>query len=224
MPNIESHRRVLDTFTGPVERPVLSWIAIHTPAWITPDTMTSIGVFGALITFIGYCLTNLNHNFLWLATFGFVVNWFGDSLDGTLARHRNIERPHYGFYIDHAVDAFNEILFFLGLGLSPFVRFDLACLALIGYLLLSILVYLRTCVKGEFTISYGKLGPTEARLIAIAANTLVFFLGNPKYKFFSLNLSIYDWVATIIILLLAIICSSTTYIQSRILSRIDPRK
>jgi ABC-type antimicrobial peptide transport system permease subunit len=79
-------------------------------------------------------------------------------------------------------------------------------------------------VKGEFTISYGKLGPTEARLIAIAANTLVFFIGNPTFKILSVDLSIYDWVVTAIIIVLAIICSSTTYIQSRILSRIDPRK
>ena len=224
MPEIESHKRVLDTFTSPIEKPALKWMAAHTPAWITPDTMTWIGIFGALITFIGFCLTNLDHVFLWLATLGFVINWLGDSLDGTLARQRNVERHRYGFYIDHAVDAFNEILFFLGLGLSPFVRFDLACLALIGYLLLSILTYLRTCVKGEFTISYGKLGPTEARLIAIAANTLVFFIGNPTFKILSVDLSIYDWVVTAIIIVLAIICSSTTYIQSRILSRIDPRK
>jgi len=224
MPEIESHKRVLDTFTSPIEKPALKWMAAHTPAWITPDTMTWIGIFGALITFIGFCLTNLDHVFLWLATLGFVINWLGDSLDGTLARQRNVERHRYGFYVDHAVDAFNEILFFLGLGLSPFVRFDLACLALIGYLLLSILAYLRTCVKGEFTISYGKLGPTEARLIAIAANTLVFFIGNPTFKILSVDLSIYDWVVTAIIIVLAIICSSTTYIQSRILSRIDPRK
>jgi archaetidylinositol phosphate synthase len=224
MPEIEKHTRVIDTFTGPIERPVLNWLAKNTPAWVTPDTLTLIGVFGAVITFVGYCLTNLDHSFLWLATLGFVINWFGDSLDGTLARQRKIERPRYGFYIDHAVDAFNEILLFLGLGFSPFVRFDLACLALVGYLLLSILVYLRTCVKGEFTISYGKLGPTEARLIAIAANTAVFFIGNPTFKFFSLNLTIYDWIATVIIIILVLICSSTTYIQSRILSRIDPRK
>jgi hypothetical protein len=113
---------------------------------------------------------------------------------------------------------------FVGLGLSPFVRFDLACLALIGYFLLSILVYLRTCVKGEFTISYGKLGPTEARLIAIAANTLVFFLGNPTFRILSVDLTIYDWIAILIVLLLGIICSSTTYIQSRLLAKIDPPK
>ena len=224
MPDIESHKRVLETFTSPIERPALRWMAAHTPAWITPDTMTCVGVFGAVITFSGYCLTNLDHNFLWLATLGFVINWFGDSLDGTLARERHIERPRYGFYIDHAVDAFTEIIFFVGLGMSPFVRFDLACLALIGYFLLSILVYLRTCVKGEFTISYGKLGPTEVRLIAIAANTFVYFLGNPTFKVLSFDLSIYDWVVILIIIILGIICSSTTYIQSKILASIDPRR
>lgn len=224
MPDIESHKRVLEAFTSPIEKPVLRWLAARTPARITPDTMTLIGVFGALVTFIGYCLTNLNHNFLWLATLGFVINWFGDSLDGTLARERHIERPRYGFYIDHSVDAFTEILIFLGLGASPYVRFDLACLALIGYLLLSILVYLRTCVKSEFTISYGKLGPTEARLIAIAANTLVFFLGNPTFRMFSFELAVYDWIAVLIILILAIISTSTAYIQAKILANADPPK
>jgi len=222
MPEIESHKRVLDTLTAPIEKPALRWLAVHTPAWVTPDTMTIIGVFGAFITFFGYLLTNLNHGFLWLATFGFVINWFGDSLDGTIARVRHIERPKYGFYIDHSVDAYNEILVFVGLGLSPYVRFDLACLALIGYLLLSILVYLRTCVKGEFTISYGKLGPTEARLIAIGANMLVFFMGNPKLNLFSFQLTVYDWIAILIIIVLFIICSSTTYIQARILACTDP--
>ncbi len=224
MTDIETHTRILDTFTGPIEKPALRWLAAHTPAWISPDMMTGLGVLGALITFSGYCLTNLKPAFLWLATLGFVINWFGDSMDGTLARQRHTERPRYGFYVDHAVDAFDEILFFVGLGLSPYVRFDLACLALVGYFLLSILAILRTCVKGEFTISYGKLGPTEARLIAIGANTLVFFLGNPRLKLLSFNFTVYDWIATVIIILLVIICSSTTYIQSRILSKIDPRK
>ena len=224
MPDIRSHQRVLDTFTGSTEKPVLRWFAAHTPGWVTPDTMTWIGVLGALVIFFGYGMTHMNRGFLWLANLGFVINWFGDSLDGTLARYRHIERPHYGFYVDHTVDAFNEILIFLGLGLSPYVRFDLACLALIGYLLLSILVYIRTCVKGEFTLSYGKLGPTEARLIAMSANTLVFFIGNPTLKILSLTLTVYDWIAIGIIILLVIICSSTTYIQARILARMDPRQ
>jgi len=221
MPDIKDHRRILDTLTGPYEKPLLIRIARRLPGWITSDMLTGIGVLGAIITFLGYWLTNYNANFLWLASLGFVMNWFGDSLDGTLARVRKIERPVYGFYIDHAVDAFNEIILFLGIGLSPYVRFELACLALIGYLLLSVLVYIRTCVKGEFTISYGKLGPTEARLIAIAANVLVLIVGNPVINVIAFSLSIYDLIAILVIFVLVIISIGTTIKQARLLSRMD---
>jgi len=220
--DIRSHTRVLNTFTGSVEKPALRWIAERLPAWVTPDFLTVIGVLGAFIIFIAYALCNLNPGFLWLANLGFVINWFGDSLDGTLARVRRIERPIYGFYVDHATDAFDEMMIFLGVGVSPFVRFDIACLALIGYFLLSVLVYIRTCVKGEFTISYGKLGPTEARMIAMSANTLVFFIGNPRISLFMLTLTVYDWIAIGIVLLLAVISISTTFRQARALGRLDP--
>jgi phosphatidylglycerophosphate synthase len=224
MRDISSHRRVLDTFTGPIERPVLRWLAAHMPAWVTPDHLTAIGVFGGLVILIGYWLTGIDRNFLWLVNLGFVLNWFGDSLDGTLARYRHTERPVYGFYIDHAVDAFVEMMIFLGLGLSPYVRFDLACLALIGYFLLSILVFIRTCVKGEFVLSYGRLGPTEIRLLAMAANTLVYFIGNPTVNLYSLTLTIYDWLVAIIILIIFAIAISTTLIQARLLARMEKER
>lgn len=223
MPDIREHRRVLDTFTAPIERPTLKWLAARMPAWVSPDFLTGIGVVGGLIIFLGYALSGLDAGFLWLASFGFVVNWFGDSLDGTLARHRHIERPVYGFYIDHAVDTYIEILVFLGLGLSPYVRFDLACLALIAYMLLSVLVFLRTCVRNEFVISYGRLGPTEIRLIAILANTLVFFIGNPQITMMSIRLSVYDWLLVGIIVILAVISLFTTLRQARLLSDYDRR-
>ena len=224
MRDIRSHQRVLDTFTGPVERPVLRWLAAHMPSWVTPDFLTSIGVVGGLVILLGYWLTGIDRNFLWLVNLGFVINWFGDSLDGTLARYRHIERPVYGFYIDHAVDAYVEIMIFLGLGLSPYVRFDLACLALIGYFLLSVLVDVRTCVKGEFVISYGKLGPTEVRLIAMAANTLVYFIGNPVPNFFSLSLTVYDWLVILVILLIYSIAMITTVTQARLLARMESER
>jgi phosphatidylglycerophosphate synthase len=221
MRDIRSHQRVLDTFTGPWERPALRWLAAHMPPWVTPDLLTAVGVLGGLIIFSGYWLTGLNRNFLWLVNLGFVINWVGDSLDGTLARYRHIERPVYGFYIDHAVDAYVEIMIVLGLGLSPYVRFDLACLALIGYLLLSVLVYVRTCVKGEFVISYGKLGPTEVRLIIIAANILVFIIGNPTLTLGSLTLSIYDWLVILILFIMYTIAILTTATQARQLAKLD---
>ena len=98
----------------------------------------------------------------------------------------------------------------------------MACLALIGYLVLSVLVYLRTCVRGEFTISYGKLGPTEGRLIAMSANALIFFIGNPQVTLFQLSMSAYDWIVVGIILLLLVITVSTALRQARILAEQDP--
>jgi len=170
---------------------------------------------------VGYLLSNYSAAFLWLAIFGYVINWFGDSLDGTLARYRKIERPIYGFYIDHTVDAFNEVIIFLALGLSPYVRFELACLALIGYLLLSVLVYIRTCVKGEFVISYSGLGPTEIRVLAILANGLIFFVGNPQVTLGNLTLTVYDWMVILVNGILALIFVLSAFNQARILSKAD---
>jgi phosphatidylglycerophosphate synthase len=177
MSEIEKHKRVNDILLGPLERPALKWFAAHMPAWVSPDTCTVIGVIGAFVIMVGYALSTYDRNFLWLASLGFFINWLGDSLDGTLARHRHIERPVYGFFLDHTVDAFNEVMIFLGLGMTPYVGFSVACLILIGYLLLSVLVYVRTCVAGEFKISYGKLGPTEFRVVAILLNAGMYFGG-----------------------------------------------
>jgi phosphatidylglycerophosphate synthase len=220
--DIRNHIRILNTFTGEREKRLLIWIANRLPSWVNPDRLTIVGIFGAFVIFAGYGLCRFHPGYLWLVNLGFVINWFGDSLDGTLARVRHIERPIYGFYVDHATDAFVECLIFLGVGISPFVRFDLATLALVGYLMLSVLVYIRTCVRGEFTISYGKLGPTEARLIAMSANTLIFFIGNPKVNLFSITLTVYDWIAIGIIALLAVISVSTTIRQSLALGQMDP--
>jgi phosphatidylglycerophosphate synthase len=168
---------VNDSLLGPLERPALKWLAANLPAWVSPDVCTVIGMVGAVVIMISYGLSRINSNFLWFASLGFVINWFGDSLDGTIARHRHIERPIFGFFIDHTTDAFNELMIFLGLGLTPHVSFSVACLALIGYLLLSVLVYVRTCVMGEFKISSNKMGPTEFRVIAILLTTSMYFGG-----------------------------------------------
>jgi phosphatidylglycerophosphate synthase len=224
MRDIHSHHRVLDTFTGPVERPVLHWLAARMPAWVTPDHLTAIGVIGGLVILCGYWLTSIDRNFLWLVNLGFVLNWFGDSLDGTLARYRKIERHRYGFYIDHTVDVFNEVLVFLGLGISPYVRFDLACLALIGYLMLSVIAFIDTCVSGEFKLSYGRLGPTEARLLAIGANLMVYIAGNPTVTLLTIELTVYDWLAIGVIALLSGIIFTTVIHRASQLAKIDSPK
>jgi archaetidylinositol phosphate synthase len=177
MAEIHNHRRVNDILLGPLERPTLKWLAARMPAWVTPDTCTLVGIFGSLMVAVSYLLSIYDRNFLWLASLGFVVNWLGDSLDGTLARYRRTERPIYGFFVDHTIDAFSVSVIVLGLGLTPYVSFNIACLMLIAYLLLCVLVFVRTSAVGEFKISYGKLGPTEIRVFAVLLNAAMYFGG-----------------------------------------------
>lgn len=199
---IEKHRRVNDILLAPLERPAIQWLVEHMPHWITPDHLTFFGFAAAILIGVSYYLTSFNKNYLWLSTLGFILNWFGDSLDGNLARYRKIERPKYGFFIDHAIDTVSEISIFIGIGLSPYVDLTLALLALIGYMSMANLVYIITSVEGVFKLSYGKLGPTEARAIAIITNTLLFFLGNEQPSQIFGRFSLYDLVVLCVILIL----------------------
>jgi archaetidylinositol phosphate synthase len=223
---IENHHRVNDILLGPLERPVLEWMAVHTPARISPDFCTVLGVFGAAIVFCGYWWSTLDRNFLWLASLGFVINWAGDSLDGTLARYRHIERPVFGFYVDHTLDAVSQTLIFLGLGLSPYVHFTVGCLILIAYMLLSIQVYVRTCAAGEFKISFGRLGPTEIRVLAVLLNVVMYFAGVRTITwqtgpFGLIAASPYDVVVAAIALILVIFFFTSTVQEAVRLSKID---
>lgn len=213
MTDVRTHTRINQTILGPLEKPALQWMAARMPVWVTPDTLTGIGIFASILIFISFILTNIHPGFLWLASFGVFLNWFGDSLDGTLARYRKIERPQYGFFVDHAVDAVSEVLVFLGIGLSPYVNFEIACLALIGYMLLSVYVYLYTYVKGVFQISFARLGPTEVRLLAIIANAIVFFVGNPLIQtnigVYSLYTIITGTVAAALMIIFLVVSSYT---------------
>ncbi|MCX8025352.1 MAG: hypothetical protein N3A60_09130, partial [Thermanaerothrix sp.] len=138
---------------------------------------------------------------------------FGDSLDGTLARYRKIERPHYGFFIDHLVDTASVVLIFIGLGLSPYVNLTIALLGAISYLQTSIVVYLLMITKGVFRISFAKIGPTEVRAMAILANAIIFFLGNPTLMtplgLFTLYDVIVVFVGTLLLVFSAIVAAQT---------------
>ena len=197
------HVRINDILLGPIERPALQYFCKIAPSWATPDTMTLIGIFGSILIAVGYILSRYDMAFLWLASFGFLVNWYGDSMDGSLARYRKIERPKYGYYVDHIVDVTNEFIVILALGISPLVQFEIAAIALIGYLMLSAHTFLRTYVDDVFKISFGKLGPTEVRVLIIIFNTIVYFLNNPDFgTFFGITLSLFDFLILIIAFLL----------------------
>jgi phosphatidylglycerophosphate synthase len=191
----KTNDRINDIFFGPLERPALQWLCQHMPAWVSPDLLTAIGAFGGLVVAVGYWLSNFDKNFLWLVDFGFVVNWFGDSLDGTLARYRKIERFKYGYFVDHTVDTFTQTMICIGLGLSPFIKFHYALLALVGYLQLGILTFVNSAVTGVFKISYGKIGPTEIRVILVGLNAIFYFSSNPMIQVFSFDIALFDVIA-----------------------------
>lgn len=222
MPDIKSHQRVNDILLGPLERPALQWLAAHMPRSVNSDILTVVGILGALIISLSYWLTNYNRYFLWVASLGLIINWFGDSLDGTLARYRKQERPKYGFFVDHTVDAFNEVLIFLGLGLSPYFSYEIATLALIGYLLVSVMVYVRTCVVGKFVLSYARFGPTEIRVIAILVNTVVFFIGVPLISISGWTINILDILLGLVFGALFLIFIVTSTSQAIELAKLEP--
>jgi len=155
------------------EARVLEWIARRLPRAVKPDHLTALGVLAAIGIAAAYFLSNGDELWLWAATGLLVVHWLGDSLDGTLARVRKTERPRYGYYLDHLVDAFATAAIGIGLGLSPHMLLAVGLAVVIAYLILSINTYLETHAFGIFTLGYGRLGPTEARLMLVAVNTLL---------------------------------------------------
>ena len=187
--------RIQTSILSGLEQKALLWMAACTPAWITPTTYTGVGVVGAGTIFAGYALTRYYRGFLWLATGGFVLHWLGDSMDGTLARYRKIERPRYGFFVDHIIDVVAVTVIFIGLGLSPFMRFNVAMLSLAAFLMVTLFVYLSTAVSGVFTISYGGLGPTETRFLAVLANTVFFFFDVPSLRVAGYEITFLEIVA-----------------------------
>jgi archaetidylinositol phosphate synthase len=164
-------RREMTFLLAEPERRLLRAIAARLPSWVNSDQLTVLGVLAATGTGIAYALSARYPAALWVASLVLVLNWLGDSLDGTLARVRRAERPRYGYYLDHAVDAYSTAAIGIGLGLSPFVSFGVALGLVVIYLVLSINVYLESAVFGAFRLGYGRLGPTEVRLILIAVNT-----------------------------------------------------
>jgi archaetidylinositol phosphate synthase len=176
----------------PLERPALVWLAARMPRSVTPDLLTAIGFAGAVVTFAGYALSGSRPALLWLATAGLAINWFGDSLDGTLARRRRIERPRYGYYLDNSLDCIAALLLAGGVALSGYVRVELCFLALAAYLMLSALSFLRTSVSGVFQISYGPIGPTETRVGFAALNMLLVVFPPAAFKLFGMTLKYPD--------------------------------
>lgn len=174
------------------EKRLLRAIAARLPRFILPDDLSALGVLSAAGICAAYVLSNGNPAWLWLASVLLVVHWLGDSLDGTLARVRGIQRPRYGYYLDHLVDAVSTVLIGIGLGLSPYMLLSVGAVIVVAYLVLSINVYLESQALGRFSIGYGKLGPTEARLGLIALNTILVITGGAGFHVLGIQVSALD--------------------------------
>ncbi len=181
----KNDKRVNDIFLGPLERPALQFFARKMPAWVNSDMLTVFGLFGSVVAGLAYAMVGRGeikgNPWLFVATLGFFINWFGDSLDGTLARYRKHERPNFGYYVDHAIDGITSLIIFAGIGLSGIARFDITMLALSCWLLLMIQVYLKTHVTGTFEMTSIGIGPTEVRLFVVILNTVLYFTGTGGY-------------------------------------------
>jgi archaetidylinositol phosphate synthase len=176
------------------EKRALRWMAARLPRWVLPDDLTALGVAAALGICAAYQLSNDSKAWLWVASALLVVHWVGDSLDGTLARVRGIERPRYGYYLDHLVDAISTALIGIGLGLSPFLLLAVGTLIVVAYLTLSINVYLESQAFGRFSIGYGFVGPTEVRVILIVLNTLLALGLGLDFTVVDLRMTVFDLV------------------------------
>lgn len=222
----ENSQRIQTSILNSLEKKALVWLAHRQPRWMTSDMLTYIGVLGAVICAAGFILANQNLNWLWLSSFGLFVNWYGDSLDGTLARVRNTQRPVYGFFIDHSLDAITICIMCIGAGLSPMFKLEIAMLVLAGYLVLSIYTYIGTILKGEFLLTYGNFGPTELRLIITLINTLFMYTNWPKliYTIGGQALSVFDFMGLFIATFLFVAWLVQFVKDKKILSERDPLK
>lgn len=159
------------------ERRLLVRLCGMLPSWMRPDHLTAIGMAGSLAIFAGYAASNFGASWLSVTLAGYLIQWFGDSLDGSLARFRRIERPSYGYFLDHSCDGITTLLILGGIGVSPYVRMDVALLGLAAYLLLSVHAFLCARVIGELKLTYAAAGPTELRLMLMALTAAMMILG-----------------------------------------------
>jgi archaetidylinositol phosphate synthase len=174
-PNMTDARRVQESFLARPEKRLMIWMAERLPRWINSDHLTVLGFLAQIMAGASYAFARWNQYGLLGVIVFLVLNWLGDSLDGTLARVRQQQRPGYGFYVDHMVDSFGALFLMGGLAVSGYMHPYLAIGLLIAFLLLSIQSYLAAYTLGEFHLSFWKFGPTELRILLAVGNIALFF-------------------------------------------------
>jgi phosphatidylglycerophosphate synthase len=183
-------RRVNQALTASLEKRALQWMAHHAPRWLTSDQLTLLGFLAQIAAGAAYAFSGYHRYALLLVNLCLVLNWFGDSMDGTLARIRCQQRPRFGFYVDHMVDVLGATALMFGLGFSGFAHWQVAVAMLIGFLLLSSESYLATYTLSRFQLSQGIFGPTEIRILLIIGNLAL--LHSPYATLFGHRMLLFD--------------------------------
>ena len=186
MTHVREHRSIL----AAAEKRLLIFIAERLPRAITSDHLTTLALLAMGMAGAAFAAARWDRRALWLVVVALALNWFGDSLDGTLARVRRAERPRYGFYVDHVLDIAGATLLFAGLACSPFITPAIALALLIAYLLVAGEVFLATAVHGVFRMSVAGIGPTELRIL-LAAGAIA-LLGDPHVSIGRLTVRLFD--------------------------------
>ena len=213
--------RIHRALTARAEKRVLIWLAERMPQWVNSDHLTVLG-FAALVG-CGFCYWYARYDRTWflVAIALLAVNWFGDSLDGTLARVRNQQRPRYGFYVDHLCDAVGTLALVVGFAASGSMGWHVAAAVLVAYYLMSIEVYLATHTLGEFKISYFGVGPTELRMV-IAIGTFALYSGYRHIGLLGRPILIYDFAGVIATIGIVLVLLVTTVKHIATLYREEP--
>ncbi len=172
-PEFRSASRCTEALTASAERRALIWMAERTPRRINSDHLTLLGLAAQFLAGACYAAARWNRWALVLATAFIGLNWLGDSLDGTLARVRQQQRPRYGFYVDHVMDTFGAAFLMSGLALSGYLHWQIAFGMLVAFLILSIETYLATYTLGRFQLSHGRFGPTEIRIVLVIGTLML---------------------------------------------------
>jgi phosphatidylglycerophosphate synthase len=188
-------RRVNQALTAQMEKRALQWMAERAPRWVTSDQLTVLGLAAQIGAGLCYALSRYNRFALLLVILCLALNWFGDSMDGTLARVRHQQRPRYGFYVDHMVDIFGSVALMCGLGCSGFLHWQTAMAMLVAFLLLSSESYLATYTLSCFQLSQGVFGPTEIRILLVIGNLAL--LHSPYSTLFGRRMLLFDLGGTI---------------------------
>ena len=188
-------RRVNRALTASIEKRALQWMAERAPKWLTSDQLTFLGLSAQIGAGICYAWSRSDRHALLLVILCLVLNWLGDSMDGTLARVRRKLRPRYGFYVDHIVDIFGSVALMSGLGCSGFLHWQTAAAMLVAFLLLSGESYLAAYTLSSFQLSQGIFGPTEIRILLVIGNLAL--LRNPYSTLFGHKLLLFDLGGTI---------------------------